>query len=123
MPDSSRQNLAWAICAVGVVAVIWRLFISGGGDDASLNSSNADKRLIAMESLWHKDDDKARAKLREMAADPDQRVVLQSIRGMGQNRDASNRQQLESFAAPDREPLFRREAIAALGNYQEVPVS
>lgn len=122
MNESVRQRLPVILCVLAVVVVAWR-FIFTGGDGASLTSTNPDKRLIALEGLWQQDSAQARAKLRQMVEDPDERVVLQSIRGMGHNRDDNNRRQLQSLAAIDRPPLYRREAIAALGNYDNVPVS
>ena len=122
MNETLREKLPLAICVLAVLVLAGR-FLFGGSSDASLTSIDPNKRLIALEGLWHSDSDKARENLRKMTADPDERVVLQSIRGMGHNRDSTNRQQLQSFTAVDRPPLFRREALAALGNYEDVPVA
>lgn len=122
MSESMRKKLPMALGGIAVLVIAGRLFF-GGGDDASLTSSDPVKRLVAMESLLKENTDAARARLRSMTQDDDPRVIMQSLRGMGINRDEANRRQLETFAFESPRPEYRREALAALGQYQNVSVS
>jgi len=122
MSDEARRRLPMVLGALAAAVVIWRVFFSGGGEPG-LDSLDVNKRLVAMESLFEQDSDQARTRLRAMAADPDPRVVLQSIRGMGSNRDLNNRRHLQTFAAEAKDPIYRREAIVALSEYEDVNVS
>lgn len=120
MSEKAKMIGAAALGIIALVLVINALLPDDGFD---ADSDDPKVRLAAVEGLRGHDSDAARETLRELTADEDIRVVQESVRAMGENRDDRNFAVLREMAKSDQRPEVRAAAYESLGRYESMPTN